>query len=300
MKPGRLSLLLLAAFVLPLSPAWAETGSRLLPFGASWAGGRELPLPFGVSAIGYWQEHGYDLTRLSASSATDPRIERIAPLLDPGSLDVENEVVQIGIKADAWLFPFLNVSALAGYIEGETEVDFGSLRDSMAMAAMGGGGGGMLARILPPGFDWSEALDVLDVMDRGMDVEYSGFVYGVAGMLAWGAGPAFATVDGIATWTDLDMDVSVEAYLVRPIVGLRAGNFAAWTGAMYQAAEETQKGDIDVPGLGRIAYDIEMEEKEPWNWLVGGSCALSKTWSVALECGFGDRTQVQAALTGRF
>ena len=274
MKLRDLILVLPAVFVLLLVPAIAETAPPTLPFLSSLAGDRELPLPCGTSVLCYWQEHGYDINRLDASSLLNPLIAQMVQQVDPASIDVDNEVMQAGLKADAWLFPFLNVYALAGYIDGETEVSFGAL---------------------PP-----EAAPVLGSLDQGLDVEYSGFVYGVGGTLTWGAGPVFAAVNGVMTWTDGDQETSVEAYVLRPIIGVSAGALSLWTGAMYQKAEEDHEGSIMIPGLGAMDYDLELEEQEPWNWLIGTSYQIAKNWSVEAECGIGERNQVEATLTYRF
>ena len=253
--------------------AWAGEPAGL-PLLSAWAGERELPLPFGVSVLAYGQEHGYDIRRLDASSALDPRIAPMVRQLDPATIEVDNEVTQLGLKADVWLFPFLNVFALAGRIDGETEVSFGAL---------------------PP-----EAAPVLGTLDRELDVDYSGFVYGIGGTLTWGAGPVFAAVNGVATWTDLDDETSVEAYVLRPIVGVNAGALSLWTGAMYQEAQEDHEGSIALSGLGSIAYDLELEEKEPWNALVGASYGITRNWRIGAEAGFGERRQLEMLASYRF
>lgn len=252
------------------SLALAETG-RVLPLWSSMAGDREMPLPFGVSAIVYGQDHGYDLTRLSASSAVDPRVEQMVGLVDISSIRVDNKVVQMGLKADAWLLPFLNVYGLVGYIEGDTRVRFGTL---------------------PP--------EVGVLLPERIDYDYSGVVYGAGGTLVWGMGPAFAALNSVMTWTDLKDRASVEAVVVRPMIGLRHRHVSLWTGAMYQGVEEKQTGRFTVPMLGAVDYDLRMEEKEAWNWLIGASYAFSREWSVEVEVGLGERKQAQAMLSYRF
>ena len=265
---------LLALSVLSLNPAFAAPPSPAFPLLSSWAGDRELPLPCGASLLGYGQKHGYDIHRLDAFSALDPRIAQMVRQVDPASIDVDNEVTQIGLKADVWLFPFLNAYALAGFIDGETEVDF---------------------RELPPA-----AAPVLGLLDHGLDVDYAGFVYGVGGTLVWGVGPAFAALNGVMMRTDLDEEASVEAYVLRPIIGVSAGKCSFWSGAMYQKTQEDHEGSIGIPGLGAVDYDLELEEKEPWNGLIGASCRISRHWGVETECGLGERIQIEASLTYRF
>lgn len=277
-------LVLLLACVLPATPACAETVARTLPFWSELAGDQKLPLPYGISLLGYWQDHGYDLTKLEASSALDPRIGQVAGMLDPAMIDVDNEVAQVGVKGDVWLLPFLNLSALLGYVDGQTDIDFGALRRQAAAGTCA----------------CSMAQEVLALLDAGLDVDYSGFLYGGGATLAWGIGPVFGALNGIATWAALEDDASVRAYIVRPLVGVRVDRFSVWTGAMYQDAQERHKGSLQVPGLGSVSYDVKLDEKEPWNWIVGAGYEFSERWGLTLEGGFGERTQCEAALTRRF
>lgn len=267
-----------------VAAAGAKPGQRALPFWSDLAGDQKLPLPWGVSLVGYWQDHGYDLTDLTASSALDPRIAQVAGMVDPAQIDVENEVAQVGVKGDVWLLPFLNVSALLGYVDGQTDIDFGALRRQAASGTCG----------------CAMAQEVLALLDAGLDVDYSGFLYGGGATLAWGVGPVFGALNGIATWAALEDEASVRAYIVRPIVGVRVDRFSLWTGAMYQDAEERHKGSLQVPGLGTVSYDVKLDEKEPWNWIVGAGYSFSEQWSLSVEGGFGERTQCEAALARRF
>ena len=70
---------------------------------------------------------------------------------------------------------------------------------------------------------------------------------------------------------------------------------------MYQQVDEEQQGGLTVAELGgRVDYDVELEEKESWNTLVGLGMALNDRWRLDLEGGAGERTQVTGTLTHRF
>lgn len=275
MNLRRVGIVSLAGLGMLVICAGGEPARGGLPFCAGLAGDRELPLPCGITLLGYAQEHGYDIQNLEASSPVNPAVGMLVRQIDPAMIDVQNDVLQVGLKADAWLLPFLNIYGLLGGIDGRTDVDFAAL---------------------PPA-----AAPVLGALDQGLDVDYAGLLYGVGGTLTWGAGPVFAAVNGILTWTELDEEeTSVQAYILRPILGFRSGAFAAWTGLMYQKAQEEHQGRIQIPGFGPVDYDLEFEEKDPWNMLLGARYEFSRRWNINAEIGLGERMQAEAGLNYRF
>ena len=76
-------------------------------------------------------------------------------------------------------------------------------------------------------------------------------------------------------------------------------------GAMFQEAEESHSGTLTlplVPGLPPIPvpFDVELSQKDDWNWIVGGTAALGPRWTLQVEGGFGDRDHVDVELGFRF
>ena len=69
---------------------------------------------------------------------------------------------------------------------------------------------------------------------------------------------------------------------------------------MYQKAQEEHKGRIQIPGFGPVDYDLEFEEKEPWNLLLGARYEFSARWNLNAEIGLGERMQAEAGLNYRF
>ena len=81
---------------------------------------------------------------------------------------------------------------------------------------------------------------------------------------------------------------------------------------MHQDVEENQIGNIEAPAyadpplntipLGNIplSWDVLLEQKNEWNFLVGGSLNLTEQLEIGAEGGFGDREQVMGNLTFRF
>lgn len=255
------------------APAAAAGEARTFPLWPSIAEGHELPPPYTVRALYYWQNHGYDINDLGVSSTFVPSLGALAAGLDTSVFDVENDVTQMGAEFDLWLLPFLQVYGLLGRVDGKTEVD---MSKSPVAAGMG------LGKI---------------------NMDYDGVVYGAGATLVYGYKFMFAALNGIYTTTDLEQESSVKAFILRPIIGAKRDRLSAWVGAMYQDAQEEHKGDLVLPmaqGPVPVSYDLDLEEKEPWNFLVGAEYEITQNWFVMAEVGLGERTQVEAAVGYKF
>ncbi len=249
----------------------AETESGL-PWMKEWGSGHELPPPIGLSVLYYTQNHDYDMDRLSAFPQVPPGVPApdLAAGLDTSAIGVENDVDQIGLKADAWLLPFLNAFALVGQIDGTTEVAFGNSPAALAFGT--------------------------DRLKR----DYDGTVYGGGATLAAGWDDYFVSMQGVWTKTDLDAGTSVSTTVFRPIVGYRLRAVTAWAGAMWQDTQEEHEGVFPIPALGLVRYDLTLNEKDPWNALTGVRYQLNEHWFAQAEVGFGSRTHIELELTYRF
>lgn len=234
-----------------------------LPFGKSLAGGQELPLPFGVGLTVYSQNQDYRLARLGFDLAD--------VTIDSGAIAIDNGIQEVNVQLDAWLLPFLNVFAIAGKIDGRTNVDFTRVAG-------------------------------LPVPLGRLRIDYDGEVYGLGTTLAAGKGNVFGMLTAIWTTENLtgDFDSEAEALVVSPRVGLRDERGAVWIGATYQDVQETHRGTITLPFLGPIGFDVELEEEDPWNFHVGAATALSKHWTLHAEGGLAQRATAEFGATYRF
>jgi hypothetical protein len=88
--------------------------------------------------------------------------------------------------------------------------------------------------------------------------------------------------------------------VVTPKIGLTAPGGSAWVGLMYQRTDEHHIGDITLPFLGSVGFDVKLKQKKSWNGLLGMESALSKNWHLELEGGFGSRKSASVGLTYRF
>ena len=262
-----------------------EPTSCPFPLARSIAGDQALPLPFGATLTYFTQEQDYDIDRLRVKFATIPpalaaqlpaaaaaALAAGAPLDGSimGSVRAENALQEANLRLDMWLLPFLNVFGIVGSLDGKTDVNTALL----------------------PG---------------GLTVNYKGIVYGGGATLAAGRNNVFASLTGIYTGSALDTsDSTVTAWVVQPNLGYRFTNVAplagvaVWIGAMYQKAAEHHDGTTTVPPYGPVAYNVDLQERDPWNYTVGAHVDLTPCWQAEVEGGFGNRTHLSAGLTYRF
>lgn len=225
----------------------------------------ELRPRFGIEAGYYWQQQPYEVSSLRVSSPGFP----LPPVGGDDVTAIDNEVDEYHLKFDWDVLPFLNLFALVGAVDGSTEV----------------------RTALPP-------------LSR-LDIEYDGWVYGLGASLMYGTERWFVSLTSAYTLTDLDVTNSEkEVFVVMPRVGMIFGGLSVWVGAMYESVDEEHSGTIQVSGLAPVplpvSFDVDLEQEEAWNFLVGVNYAFNEHWNATLEGGFGDRESVLVGLQWRF
>jgi hypothetical protein len=191
-------------------------------------------------------------------------------------------------RADAWLFPFLNVYGLFGETAGVTK----------------------------PALVFSNG-QVLE-----SEVDYNRFSYGGGLTLAGGWKAWFVTLD--ANWTTGDIvskergqvgDEPIQSFTFAPRFGTlftsgRLGAGSIWIGGMCLVATSEIRDQVDLSqhpllaeliGKDSLRYSVRVEPKEQWNLLIGGNWEINKRWSLTAEVGgILDRFHVIGAAMWRF
>jgi hypothetical protein len=217
----------------------------------------DIPNKFGIGLSLYNQTQPYQIKSLQLGIPNIPE----EPLRD---LPVANDTTSTHFRMDYWVLPFLNVFGLVGKINSNTTVDL-------------------------QGFDLGLPIELDD-----LQVESKGTVYGLGLVLAVGGKHWFAAVAYDVTKTDIDVRTSsVQAQILSPKVGLHFDGGAIWLGARYQDVEEKHEGVYQLPVIGAVPYEVVLEARDPWSWVIGGTAGLTKHLVLRLEGGFGHR---QAAL----
>lgn len=257
--------------------------------------GFELPLPFGVSVIPASFEQDLTLSDLRIGSggvATRP-IES----LNFDNPSVKNTALQL--KFDAWLFPFMNVFATVGQVDGRATVPLSLLGQDL----------------LPDRCDRPIATPAFcdQVFSATVKPDYDGTNWSIGTTLAMGWDRFFFVLPMVYAVSDIDiLNTDVDAINISPRFGINAdlgryGDIAIFAGATYLKAEVEVAGDVvfDNPGdPGKdltLSYRLVEENKDPWNAAIGTNWQLNQRWGLLLEVGLGGtRDDVIAGLTYRF
>ncbi|MHC4521774.1 MAG: hypothetical protein ACYTAS_24540 [Planctomycetota bacterium] len=272
---------------------------RALPFFAQEVidMGFDLPRPYGVSVIyGYIrQDLIVENLRVALNidaPPTDPVEPR--PSVSFSNAWARNETVQG--KVDAWLFPFMNVFAVGGYVDGKSELDVTVDLDQEFPEA--GGGLGTVTGTAKP--------------------KYHGTNVGIGTNLAAGWENYFAVISLVYVYTDLSIvDSTIETFSVSPRIGFSHGvgewgTIAVYTGATYLNADVELTGQYTIPlppvlwlpAGGRtlvVDYKIDEGNADRWNYLVGGNWDINRSLSLQAEVGFGEsRDNVITSMAYRF
>ena len=255
----------LALLLLSALPLGASAQSL---FGSEWAEGHELPKTFGVGADMFSMHQDYDIASLQF---TLPGVD----LADPSVIKVENRAWNVDVKLDAWLLPFLNVFAILGHVEGDTDVDLRAVDIPGAPA-------GVLGQL---------------------PISYDGRVYGGGLTLAYGSERWFASLTGSWSRSSLsgDFDSSVRAKTWQPRIGLVRDDWRFWVGGFYLDATEKHAGSIALPGIGTVPFAVELESSNKFNPTLGIGYDFARNAELSVEFGHGgDRTMTLANFTWRF
>jgi hypothetical protein len=232
-------------------------------FGKNLARGAQLPRTAGIGIDIFAMDQGYVISDLSFTAAGFPAIA-------VDGVDVENSLTEFNLKADIWLWPFLNVFAIYGEIDGTTSIDFRN------------------ANVALP-FD-------------SLEVDYDGSVYGGGVTLAIGTQRYFGSLTYSYSESDLqgDFNSSIEAQVWLPKVGITGDRGAFWVGGFYLDSEEKHTGSLVVPVLGSVAFDTTLAEEEALSYVVGGSINWGDHFTLTMEGGFSDRTTTLISGAWRF
>lgn len=258
--------------------------------------GFELPYPFGLTLIYAHVDQELLLDNLNVGFAGNPK-NNLDEYVQLNNAFAVNDTVQL--KADAWIFPFMNVFAFIGTISGDAkldiDLDFG----------LGSGDVCNPSGPRPPPSICSELGGKRFHVDT---ISYDGYNIGIGTVFAAGWKEWFLAIPLSYTWSDLDiMKSTVEAVNFTPRAGYsidlkKYGKIYPFVGATYLDVDMTIEGEIlSTDGTTLVDYDLHQENKDKWNALVGFNWDFSKKWSWNLEVGFlGSRNNVITGMTYRY
>lgn len=254
-------------------PIWKEEAE---------ARGYQLPKAFGLNLSYMSMEQGINVDSIALSNIDIKHVD-----LDL-NMDAEPGIQKtdvVTLRADVWLFPFLNVYGLIGKLEGYS---------STAVNVSGEAKIGKFFKI------------PINTRIDNFELDLEGDLKGAGIVLAGGYKQWFALVDANYTQTSLTViDGSIDSYVVSPRLGYdftkNGTALRVWVGAMYQNVEQELSGelrDLNIPLDGR--FDVKQRLVSEWNTLAGFQYGINRSWNIVGEMGFGERESAFLSLERRF
>jgi hypothetical protein len=237
--------------------------SRVLPFLAEEAikAGHDLPLPFGAGVI----LTGLDNRKIDVS---DVRVGLQSPLQSVSQfvqLGSTSNVFNANFKFDAWLLPFLDVYALAGYVHNTSTTD-------------------ALVSVPKPG----PRPGTIEYQTE-VTTELDGVVAGAGVALAAGYGPLFLVADVTYIQSDLGFDDSFKAFIATVRAGWngRTGSLPLqiWLGVGDWDTHATAKGHATLSNGQILSFEADQGPHTPWIYDVGANLQISKRLQLVIDVG---------------
>ena len=218
-----------------------------------------------------------------------------------GDARAENSNLQL--KADVWLFPFLNVYATYGKMRGSATTPI-SIKGKDLVEFLGGSCDGSFS----PKLCNQDGSSVVVPEYTGSNISF-GFT------LAMGWDRFFVALPVTYVITDLNiLEDNVKAFQISPRIGISSdagqwGTLSTFVGFTYLHAELDVAGklSLDTSGIAgqsnttELDFIINQENVDKGNFLIGFNWDVTKSWSFHSEAGIGgSRESFIASTTYRF
>ncbi|BBM67338.1 hypothetical protein VA249_39840 [Vibrio alfacsensis] len=246
-------------------PIWKEEAEAL---------GYTLPKPFGLNLSYMSMEQGINVNSIALKNVKLGPLNLDGLPLEAGAGKQATDVMTL--RADVWLFPFLNLYGLVGTLDGYSET-------TVKLKVFGH-----------------------TLLETPFRLDLDGYTYGGGFVLAGGYKQLFALVDASYTQTNLNViDGAIDAIVVSPRIGYDFNNHGVpvrfWVGAMYQNVEQELAGTLKQAGInlpGR--FEVKQQLTSEWNTIAGMQYQFNEDWYLLGEAGFGDRKSIFFSIDRRF
>lgn len=243
--------------------------------------GYDLPLPYGVGLA--YARVDQDQLISSLEVGINGRDKELFEFVSFGQ--ATSTADSANLMFDAWLFPFMNVYATLGKVEGDADIEI--LIDGNGMLEhMDISCGGLLQNPLCPRLQDRDFL-------LPIPTDFSGTTYGVGATLAGGWSNWFVAIPFNYSEIDLD-DATADGgpiFTLSPRFGRvfnvgRQGNLAFFAGGNYLDAELQLSGTYLIPVEDQelsFDYTVQQQNKDKWNLVAGMNWDISKRFAWSLE-----------------
>ncbi|MUL03862.1 TonB-dependent receptor [Aliivibrio fischeri] len=253
------------------------------------ARGYDLPEAFGLNVSYMKQTQDISVDSIGFNGKL-PILGDLNNLVDVQAGAGEQMSEVLTLRADVWLFPFLNLYGIVGQLKGYSET---TIQVSTGL--------GFIDKKIKP---------------RPFRLDLNGTLYGAGFVLAGGYKDVFALADASYTETELNViDGTISSIVISPRIGYDFNRLGAplrlWVGAMYQDVEQSLSGNLTDIGLtgslgslvGKVdngRFNVEQHLVTPWNPLIGMQYKLHDRLYLLGEAGLGDRKSIFFTVDMRF
>ena len=255
--------------------------------------GFNLPYPFGTNLYGMWYQQSFIAGNLLITDSTG----NVTVTPDTMYQSTTAGEFKLSLRPDFWLFPFLNVYGIFGYTDGKVNPNLTVSSFTMHIEGL-------------PDIPIDTTFALTD------ELTYHGLTVGAGVTFTMGFDAFFVIFDyNYSVTYPNDQDGKLVNHSFSPKLGIQMaskkgkGRAALWLGGMYLTNNQTFNGVINVeeisPALALVMgkeanYTGDIEAKQEWNLLIGGSYFINKHHSLVLEAGFIGRQQVSLGYGFRF
>lgn len=258
-------------------PIWGKPATKL---------GYKLPRPIGLNGFMHFQEQTMQFTGLSLAM-NDEEFAQFDGLFDINNSKISATTYITAIKADVWIFPFLNVMALAGNGRNDIYGNWPLNEDFKQGLSDYGWLIGVSPENIPDGITLRGNLESV--------------LYGVGATLAGGVGDWNVTLSYQFMVNEVtEANTTNVAHVVMPTIGyMTPFGMNIMAGAQGQFYDTKVKGFIELDDGQTLNYNVDFKPVR-WNTMFGIYKGFAKHWELALQVGFGKRKSLTTVFGYRF
>ena len=251
-----------------------ESSDSIFPLWKSLLNGRKSLPPYGINLVLFDLSGQWDVKNFSAAVGSNELV----------SISGRAQVhpLTYGVRADVWLFPFLNVFTTFG---------------------------GVKLNVQATGYDLPLGVSGFPPTvirgDVNLDLDFTGSYGGGGVVLMYAWNNIFTSADYSAIWTHLQASQSgVSGNELRTDtasfrVGYIAGGVQPYIGARWVKKIDHFEGTVGQPNGQQLTFAVDLQAPA-WNYQVGVHALIARHYELVVEAGFGERTHGLVNLGYRF